>query len=254
MASNHSSMDMEDFEGFSNNDLSDNITVDNLFDLYVSPTSDNISITFFQQSTHAKMLQILKSMYQLEPTKDNTGLTTTITLSNKKVVITVYNKSMKMLIQGTGCRVWLDTILEHIKCDLKQSECNNATTDRKMQPIMPQPPTISTPNVNGSTQHHSLPLSPSPIRSPNLTPQKNLTKSKSTGILSSVSRAIFGPSINSGMLKLGKELKKAKKTEKRGGQKVDYQEFNRQLTIIQETGKKPEQKLHKIGQSKWNNQ
>jgi hypothetical protein len=53
------------------------------------------------------------------------------------------------------------------------------------------------------------------------------------------------------VLKLGKELKKAKKTEEKGGRKIDYQEFNRQLTIIQETGKKPEQKLHKIGQSKW---
>jgi phenylalanine-4-hydroxylase len=101
---------MDDFNGFSNNDLSDNFTTNNLFGIYVSPTSDNIRITIFEEKTHTKMQQILKCMYHLEPTKDNTGITTTLT--NKEVVIRLYDNTMTMLIQGTGCRIWLDTILE----------------------------------------------------------------------------------------------------------------------------------------------
>lgn len=80
-----SSTDMEDFEGFSNNSLVGTGTVNNMFELYVSRTNDNISIIFFQQSTHAKVLQLLQSMYQLNSTKDKTGLTTTITMEGKKV-------------------------------------------------------------------------------------------------------------------------------------------------------------------------
>lgn len=156
------------------------------------------------------MLQILKSMYQLAPTKDNTGLTTTTTLSDKKVDITVYNNTMRMLIQGTGCRDWIDTVLEHITCDLKKSKYDNDLETPSSILIRTQLPTESTPKEK-SSEHHSMSLTPSPINSLTQTAQKKITKSKSTGILSTVSKAIFGPSINSGVLKLGKELKKAEK-------------------------------------------
>lgn len=62
MASNNTSVDIEEFEGFSDNEMSLNYVTNNLFNLHVSQSSDNISITFYKKSTHAKMFQILQSM------------------------------------------------------------------------------------------------------------------------------------------------------------------------------------------------
>ncbi|KAL4237759.1 hypothetical protein ACF0H5_002471 [Mactra antiquata] len=121
---------------------------------------------------------------------------------------------MRML-QGTGCRLWFDTILEHIKGELKQSEGNSVDTNPEMQSMMAQCPTSLTPNEKDLKQLLTLALTPSPINNHTPTAQKRITKSKSPGILSTVSKAIFGTSIHSGILKLGKELKKAEKIEKK---------------------------------------
>jgi hypothetical protein len=46
---------MDSFEGFSQSDLRGTLTGDNMFEIYVSPESDNITINFFVQSTRDKM-------------------------------------------------------------------------------------------------------------------------------------------------------------------------------------------------------
>ena len=52
-----------------------------------------------------------------------------------------------------------------------------------------------------------------------------MPKSKSTSVLSNISKALFGPPLDNEMIKLGKELKKAQKKAKKGKLEVDYEEL-----------------------------
>lgn len=73
-----------------------------------SQTSHNITIVFYQDKDYDTFLDLLKNQYDFTETKNCKGISTTKFIHDQKVVITVfYTKTL--LIQGSGCRVWLDT-------------------------------------------------------------------------------------------------------------------------------------------------
>jgi lysophospholipase L1-like esterase len=111
---------------------------------------------------------------------------------------------MTMLIQGSGCRLWLETMLDKINLELtKPNECRSETNFNSCSP---------------ETQ----------ARKPN-------SKRKSSSLLSTVSNVLFGPSLDKEILKLGKEMKKAKKAAKKGGFEIDQEYFSKKLQEIQST-------------------
>lgn len=69
-----------------------------------------------------------------------------------------------------------------------------------------------TSNINSSKEDTGK---SSAVKPSTPTPKVPITKSKSTGLISSVTTAIFGPPISSGVTKLHKELKKRRNLKER---------------------------------------
>jgi hypothetical protein len=126
-------------------------------------------------------------MYTFSPTKDATGISTTISIMDKKVVITSYN-TQTLLIQGPGCRIWRNTIFKTLSATLENELDNDKPTEKSKSPI-------------GT---------------------KLKEKSKSRSLLNSVTTKLFGPPIDKELLKMAKEMKKTDKKKGRSPVNREY--------------------------------
>lgn len=157
------STDLESFEGFLDKDLSGDceyLNQSQLYNLYICDFSDNVSITFLEKTAYVQILELLKNLYHLVPNVDNTGLTTTVEIANKKTVITIYNNRRKLLIQGPGCSTWTNTIFRHLSSKLvpklteedednnKKVPIQNTTANTSPKDICSPPSIISKKNPN----------------------------------------------------------------------------------------------------------
>lgn len=224
--------------------LSDLMTLEDLFQIKVSETSDNITITFCDDTTQANFRRYLESMYKFCQTKDNKGVSTTEAIGTQKVVITIYHNKTTAMVQGGGCRKWLYSNIRQIQHELLNCSINNTTTISQINC-----------SANDDIQHSHVSeditsnLIPSPIQASTPMNEKLSKSSSFKKKAKSVIKAMTVPSINGEMSKLGDQLKKAKKKAKRGGPSVNDAEFQRQYKVIQDTGKKPSDKLHRMGLS-----
>ena len=216
-----SSSDLSDFSGYSASDRDGDYNDaynGTLYNVVETRLGTCITITFLNQEAFEKVFAQLDAQYDFKLNKPQNGQTTTVKTGNGKVVITVY-KSCKILLQGKEAKMWRNTVFRSVTSSLK-IENKEGRANKE----------------DSTTMTNSSPPCPD-------TPQ--LTKNKSTSFLSRVSKAILGPQMNSDFVKLGQEVKKAKKKAKKGYLQIDQEELSRQLKAIQTTGVKPKTKLHK---------
>ena len=219
----NTSSDVSQFSGFSESDIPADFHDKNNGVLYVVKESclgESITISFYDKAVFEQVYERLTNIYLFTLNQPQTGHMTTTTIGKEKVVITAF-KTGKLLIQGNESKLWKNTMfratIENLSGKIPFTKNDKAGSEPDQ--------TTSTPN----------PL----LRNPG-------SKSKSTSFLGSVSKAIFGPSLNNDIVKLGKKLKKAEKLAKKGGSQVNYAEFQQQLKQIQESagiqGKNPNQR------------
>ena len=117
--------------------------------------SESFTISFHTKEIFDDIADELTQLYDFQPNKNNSAIFANILVQKRRVVLTLF-KSQKILIQGAGCKIWIDTILSEL-CERQaassaQTEdlAGNVTTLSK-QPViadyqMPQMSSISSSN------------------------------------------------------------------------------------------------------------
>lgn len=146
-----------DFGGFtSDEDVKDYTDPYNgmLYDISASKKSDSYTAIFYTPETFSEISQLLQDLYVFQENKNKSGKETNFTFADKKVVLILY-KTKKLLIQGSGSKLWRNSIFR------KQSDKLTRPTVKKEQVNRPAETPVRRP-VNETFQ---------------TPPQKTLTRS-----------------------------------------------------------------------------
>ena len=88
-----------------------------LYDISASRSGESCTVLFYTEQTYIEMKELLQAQYQFQPNRNNCGIDTCFLLCDKKVVLNLYNNK-KLLIQGTGSRLWRNSIFRELSAKL----------------------------------------------------------------------------------------------------------------------------------------
>lgn len=85
-----------------------------LFSCTYSDKAHAITVTVFDPSLFLRLKSALSSIYVFQPNKNQNGIETVISENNSKSVVTLYHNNKTIFIQGKGCKVWKESVLDGI--------------------------------------------------------------------------------------------------------------------------------------------
>ncbi|KAL4223210.1 hypothetical protein ACF0H5_016682 [Mactra antiquata] len=137
-----------DFEGFS---LLLPVNLDSYVDKHCeinfSEASHNITIKILCETFFLKLMEFFNHLYTMEDNKPKTGLTTCTELGGLKVVLTLY-RTKTLLVQGSGCRLWTNSIFNHL---LKELGTTSGRSDELRNDCSSQSLTSQSPQASSQT-------------------------------------------------------------------------------------------------------
>ena len=110
---------------------------ENLFVITLSKNGECFIVTAPMKTAWEVIYKLLKEQYTFQ-FNGNGNLTTTTSTEGQKVVLTLYNNSHKLLIQGLGCKFWKDTVFKElsrkVNSEITNSQTNLAATGIEQSP------------------------------------------------------------------------------------------------------------------------
>lgn len=179
-------------------------------DLYTckhSTKADAITVTFHNSSLFRRVKNVLSSSYSFQLNKNENGIESFIFENNTKTVVTLYNNNTTLFIQGKGCRLWkeniLDEIMENESLNIAADEIDPSTTPNPSPSTSPvQRPSNSPLNVlNRLVNQMRSPSKRTPLKTKNQPVKSNSKSRNSTSshkLSSSVSVPVCDHSVNDG--------------------------------------------------------
>ena len=110
---------------------------ENMFTITPSKNGACFIITAPTKTAWEVICKLIKEQYTFQ-INGNDNLTTTTSTEGQKIVLTLYNNSHKLLIQGLGCKLWKDTVFKElskkVNSEISNVQTNQATRDIEQSP------------------------------------------------------------------------------------------------------------------------
>ena len=97
-----------------------------LYDLKTSKNFDTCTVSFKSQDKFNQLTNLLKNHYTLSENLKCKSLSTSIEVDSRKVKLTLY-ATRKLLIQGTGCWTWRNTVFRELSKCLSETNADNSS-------------------------------------------------------------------------------------------------------------------------------
>ena len=115
-----------------------------LYDLKTSKNFDTCTISFKSQDKFNQLTNLLKNHNTLSENLKCKSLSTSIEVDSRKVKLTLY-ATRKLLIQGTGCWTWRNTVFRELSKCLSETNADNSSVQGTSMPTArteEQPPVL----------------------------------------------------------------------------------------------------------------
>ena len=115
-----------------NSPKANNTDIMDLYDLTTSRNGECYTVLFHTKSTFDDIADLLTELYNFQPNRNQTALTTSTFVNQQKVVLTLYLNN-KLLIQGTGNKIWVETVFNDLCEQLSPSQSTTVDFENKRE-------------------------------------------------------------------------------------------------------------------------
>ena len=115
-----------------NSPKANNTDIMDLYDLTTSRNGECYTVLFHTKSTFDDIADLLTELYNFQPNRNQTALTTSTFVNQQKVVLTLYLNN-KLLIQGTGNKIWVETVFKDLCEQLSPSQSTTVDFENKRE-------------------------------------------------------------------------------------------------------------------------
>ena len=115
-----------------------------LYDLKISKNFDTCTVSFKSEDKFNQLTNLLKSHYTLSQNLKCKSLSTSIEVDSRKVKLT-HCATRKLMIQGTGCWTWRNTVFRELSKCLSETNADNSSINKGTS--MPTARTEEQPSV-----------------------------------------------------------------------------------------------------------
>ena len=92
-----------------------------LYDIAPSRNGESYTVLFYTDQTYKEIRELLEKQYTFQKNKNNCGIETGFTLSDKRVFLNLYNNK-RLLIQGGGSKLWRNSVFRKLSEKLSPNQ------------------------------------------------------------------------------------------------------------------------------------
>ena len=113
-----------------------------LYSYKYATRTEAITVTVYDTKLFQRVKHVLTSQYNFKSSKNQNGIEAIKFENNLKYVVTLYNNNRTLFIQGKGCKLWKQSVLD----DIMEIEALNVSSDELTPLSSPQTPVEHTPS------------------------------------------------------------------------------------------------------------